>query len=320
MFVAISRKNVDKAAFGFLALADDLDAMIPVRYLQKLASYGCRYSGICQDMLPYVRALYDEYRGMCINASKTVSVNYRRVVRVFRILILLTSLDESRFARTIASFSPAAARYIIEFDASLWGVGLLWYRIDHDVDDNGNDVIREFLIGGAAVDISYLQLDQKSSKHQKYQNTAEFIAQVLGVRGLQRLGLLYDQACTVHLRGDSKTALKWASSGRFRSNLVYNASSVHILQNQLLRVTMAEQETRFIIGKTQNRACDFLSRNFRSGVARLARFMNDDKFLNLKEVDLDEGPLLTLCDPYLVADTDEEFIGFWGRIRKAVLG
>ena len=170
------------------------------------------------------------------------------------------------------------------------------------------------------MDISSLELDQKGSQFQKYQNTAEFIAQVLGVRGLQRLGLLHDQACTVHLRGDSITALKWASSGRFRSNLVYNASSVHILQNQLLRVTMAEHETSFVLGKTQNCACDFLSRNFKSGVARLAGFMNDDKFINLKEVDLDEGALLTLCDPHLVADTDEEFRGFWGRIRKAVLG
>ena len=55
-------------------------------------------------------------------------------------------------------------------------------------------------------------------------------------------------------------------------------------------------------------------------VPQLAEFMNDDKFLNLREVDLDEGPLLALCDPHLVADTDEEFIGFWGKIRSAVMG
>ena len=88
---------------------------------------------------------------------------------------------------------------------------------------------------------------------------------------------------------------------------------------------MAEHETRFILGETENRACDFLSRAVQGdgvlgAVSRLASFMNDDKFLNLREVNLDEGPLLALCDPRLVADTDEEFIGLWGRIRRAVLG
>ena len=133
MVVSITDKNVDDAAFGFLSLPDEPTAKIPVRFLQKLAAYGSRYSGICRDMLPYVRALHAEYSGLHDHVSKVVSVFFRRVVQVSRILIMLTSYDEARFARPLASFTSASARFIIEFDACLWDVGpLLWYRIDRD--------------------------------------------------------------------------------------------------------------------------------------------------------------------------------------------
>lgn len=160
MLVSISRKNVDKATFGFLStVVDDPTLKVSVRDVQRLASYGSRYSGICLDMGPYVRAIYTEYTGLGYHVSKVVSVNYRRVIRVLRVLILLTSLDEHRFARPMRSFSPAAARYVIEFDASLWGVGLLWYSIERDEDGH---VVSESLIGGAAVDITALQLFQET--------------------------------------------------------------------------------------------------------------------------------------------------------------
>jgi hypothetical protein len=48
------------------------------------------------------------------------------------------------------------------------------------------------------------------------------------MRGLSRLG--YD-GCPVLLRGDSKSALSWAYTERFRSDLVGPAASVFILQN-----------------------------------------------------------------------------------------
>jgi ribonuclease HI len=87
-----------------------------------------------------------------------------------------------------------------------------------------------------------------------YQNTAEFTAAVLGIRGLQQLGLT---ACSVELRGDSITALTWAESGRFKSNLLGNASTVFILQNISIGVTV--DRVTHITGDANWRA-DMLSR------------------------------------------------------------
>eukprot|EP01041_Mallomonas_annulata_P012113 gene12113-25413_t len=40
-----------------------IDGFFPVCQLQQLSSLGCRYSGICRPMIPFVRALYQAYIG-----------------------------------------------------------------------------------------------------------------------------------------------------------------------------------------------------------------------------------------------------------------
>ena len=106
------------------------------------------------------------------------------------------------------SFWPEEADYVIEFDGSLTGAGILWYA------RNGDGV--EVLLGGAAVDLSPLGFGDDST----YQNTCEFITLVLGIRGLSALGLTDpEKPVSVMLRGDSVTALTWAHTERFRSRL-----------------------------------------------------------------------------------------------------
>ena len=72
------------------------------------------------------------------------------------------------------------------------------------------------------------------------QNIAEFIAALLGVRGLRRLGVV--GPCPVLFRGDSKTALSWVSKMKFRSDLVGNAASFFVLQNIILEVEVVGEE------------------------------------------------------------------------------
>ena len=41
---------------------------------------------------------------------------------------MLLEYDEAQFSRTFDSFDGKPAKYIIEFDASLTGVGILWFH------------------------------------------------------------------------------------------------------------------------------------------------------------------------------------------------
>ena len=84
--------------------------------------------------------------------------------------------------------------------------------------------VNEVLIAGGAVDISMLKFESDAS----FQNTAEFIAAVLGIRGLRQLGTQPESVCR---RGDSITALTWASTGKFRGEVVGNAAAEFVLQN-----------------------------------------------------------------------------------------
>jgi hypothetical protein len=50
-----------------------------------------------------------------------------RVVHIFRVLLLLTTNNEQRFASRLGSFEAGVHKLVVEFDASLSGVGILWF-------------------------------------------------------------------------------------------------------------------------------------------------------------------------------------------------
>ena len=307
MLVAIAVKNVHKAVHGFLTV--DTDSNVPVRVLEKLASWASRYGGICTEMLPITKQLYFEYSGLDHNKSKALTTEGQRAVRVLRLLIMLTALDESRFARPIRSFRPGSAKFVIEFDGSLTGAGILW----HKVGDDGS----EELLGGAAIGIKDCGLLTASVKHNsRNQNTAEFITLTLGIRGLYLLGVLDpNEQNSVHLRGDSESALTWARTGRFRSLICYNAATIFILQNQLLKVVVSSVENIFNGG---NKAADYLSRN-EGREEHLAQFLKNRKYEQMRKIPLFEKSILMLASPAFKPENEEEFEGWWAGIRLAVM-
>ena len=91
---------------------------------------------------------------------------------------------------------------IVEFDTSLSGVGILWYKREHN---------REVGLGGDAVDLPCLSFHSDSSN----QNVAEFMGGLLGVIGLVKLGV---RNVDVELRGDSVTALSGRSLTFLKDN------------------------------------------------------------------------------------------------------
>jgi hypothetical protein len=206
--ITISERIVLRTMYGFLAVG--FSKSIEVKTMQMLASRASRYSKINVYMKPFVMVLYAEYAGKGDHVSFTMSPRARRVISLFRVLLGLTAVNRAKFSRTMSSYGSEVADITIEFDASLFGIGLLYYA-----NQNGQEV----LIGGGAIDITILNFGSGAS----YQNTAEFIAAVLGIRGLAKLNL---KPRRINLRGDSISALTWAETGKFKGDLVGNASVI----------------------------------------------------------------------------------------------
>jgi hypothetical protein len=222
--VTIAEKNVLRAIYGFLSIR--LDEPVMVKTMQRLASWGTRYSGVCVFMRPFVRALYNCYVGRSEHVSFMVTIDAARSVRLFRVLLLLVVVEEKRFARQLSSFRPGTwTGWVIEFDASLTGIGVIIYQRDRA----GSEVP----VGYCVVDIASLGF----AGNPAYQNTAEFIGATLGMRVAFCVGAQMDSIC---LRGDSVTALRWAVTSRFRSHLVAQASMVFVIQQIQLEASVGE--------------------------------------------------------------------------------
>ena len=175
------------------------------------------------------------------------------------------------------------------------GIGLLYYE---------RSDVNEVLIAGGAVDISMLKFESDAS----FQNTAEFIAAVLGIRGLRQLGKQPESVC---LRGDSITALTWASTGRFGGEVVGNAAAVFVLQNLYEKVAISEVVH---LAAENNWRADCLSRG-----GNVEGLLKRDVNLEMpKIVELNGDKIITLCDPRRVTSTDEGFNEFRFDMRQII--
>ena len=187
-------------------------------------------------------------------------------IRLWRTMLVLLRFDEGRYSRPMQSFVKTMPEYIIEFNASLSGVGILWcQRV------NGAEVC----LGGSAVSLRCLNFEGDSS----YQNLCEFIGAMLGLIGLSKLGI---RGVDVTMRGDSISALTWVSAERYRGVNVLNASLVFTMLciNQELIV----KESVHIPGSDNGR-CDALSRLWESGKT-IKEVMTSIGLENSREVDL----------------------------------
>ena len=246
-------------------------------------------------MKPFVSVLYAEYAGKGDHVSFTLSEKARRVICCFRVLFGLTAIDSVKFARPFESYQFTYSNITIEFDASLTGIGLLYYLTVENT---------EIVIGGGSVDITELNFQSCPS----YQNTAEFVAAILGIRGLRQLRM---KPRSVKLRGDSITALKWAESGKFKGDLVGNASIIFILQGiyENISVNCVTHLTA-----SDNWRTDYLSRG-----GTLDSLKERDKSLGTPIlVELNNDEITALCNPNLPTSNENDFDIFWSNARRVL--
>ena len=291
--VTISKRNILRTLYGFLNV--DLEGPMKVKTMQKLASWASRHGKICVYMKPFISVLYAEYAGRGDHASFQLSIKACQVIRYFRVLLGLIAVNNVEFSRPLKSFKQTSSNIVIEFDASLTGIGLLYYE---------RSDVGEVLIGGGAVDISILNFESEAS----FQNTAEFIAAVLGIRGLEQLGIRPESVC---LRGDSITALTWASTGRFKGELVGNAATVFVLQNIYRKIAISEVVH---LAAEENWRADYLSR----GGGMKGLLQKDSNLKMPKIIELNQDEVILLCDPKRLTSTEDDFNNFWFDMRRII--
>jgi hypothetical protein len=183
-----------------------LEDKVTLKTAEKLASWGSRYAKICRAMRPFCGALHRAIAGRASrHALFLMPVEAQMAVRGWRAMLYLVSFDEQKYTRRMGSFQAEALEYVAEFDASLTGAGVIWYRRRPDG--------QEVSIGACAVDLRLFDFGTDSS----FQNTAEYIGCIVGLVGLAMLGV---RGADVEVRGDSVAALTWAETERPRGQLV----------------------------------------------------------------------------------------------------
>jgi hypothetical protein len=286
--VTIKRANFLKTLYGFLKV--DMDRA-SVKELERLASWASRYSLILRSMRPFTPHLYAETAGMKGGrVLKSMKLEGRRAVVMWRGMLVLLRLDEATYARELSSFERREARVIMRFDSSLTGVSVSCWC--------GNSVIG---VIGTRVNYGF---DQKDSS---YQNTMEFVAVALGfyilaIRGWHRV--------RVRLIGDSKTALKWANTELYKGALVFCPAFLYVVLGGRYDLWVGETQH---ISSEENHIHDDMSR----GVSPLDRGFSARDIVEVGS-DTAGGRVLALCDPSRKVDSMEELMIFWGSARACV--
>jgi hypothetical protein len=241
--------------------------------------------------------LLQQDKVISVHVSISLTDEVRRVLLIFRALLILSAIQEEVFARPFSSFIGLRSDVIIEFDASLFGGGIFW------LNEAG------VCLGALSVDLTCLGFGDDSS----YQNTCEFITAVLGVIGAVRLCRRSQHPVSVSFKGDSVAALTWLEQGRFKSSNVVNASLMYILICFWCCISVSGCVH---IAAEHNTSADHISRGgLITDLADTDIRIKNASYLSIPGIEI----FLTLCDPKLdVFTSDQVFIRHWGMIRGCI--
>ena len=294
--VTIATHNLRRAIFAFGEVHLTPDCKLEVRTLQRLASLGSRYGGICRLMKPFVRVLYQSYKGRAQNAMVKLDSLTKSVIRLFRVLFVMAGIRPTQFSQPFRAFQTRIPTMVAEFDASLEGISIIWLRIEQ----NGSETPLAY----TSVDIRSLNFTTEA----RYQNTAEYLASLLCVRGLTMLGFAGEP---VLFRGDSLSALAWIKKGSVRSCTAVKTALMWAQHTIFYPVTVTG--THHLSGLLNTRT-DRLSRN-----GTWAQVLEDDLKIHGRKIlpntlpflNLHCEQLLELCDPSIPIESDEDFTAFF---------
>lgn len=241
MRVTVSRKNLMKCVHGFFFI--DVEQAIAVKEIEKLASWSSRYSLILQSLKPLSAALHYEHSGLIKrNARKKLSDDAILVVWIWRSFLVLIAIHPELYSRPILSFKIRFTSFLVEFDASLEGLGIVISTVE-------KSVISPYK--AASINTPYL-LEGNSG----YQNTMEFIAMVFSICYIRSQGF---GNVGVDFIGDSSSALSWAMYERFKRG---SSVSAALLFMRVASTSFIDVNHITHIAGVNNIVCDKLSRHY----------------------------------------------------------
>jgi hypothetical protein len=124
--VTIAKHNFLKTLHGFFMV--DEGKSVKIKELQKLASWGSRYSSVCRFMRPYTNDLFTamgEKQG-CHNSARRLNTKAKYCIYLWRCCLRIMGLrSTTRYSRQMVTYVPSQPQYLVEFDGSLTGVGII---------------------------------------------------------------------------------------------------------------------------------------------------------------------------------------------------
>ena len=278
--VTIAKHNFLKTMYEFFNF--DVEGVVSVNKMETLASLASRYSMLCWAMKPYTHQFYSFISGTRnTRKSRKLDSLAQFDVLMWRSYLVVLRLDESTHSRPFDSFCSSPPTIRIEYDASLFGIGVaLSTRTDVTVDEWSLEVYSQIVLP--------YDLEGDSS----YQNSCEFLAIVLGLAIAARLG---HRNFTFHVCGDNTTSLAWATSGRVRSD---RSRATAIMYTALVTRIGAHFGTSEHVRGVDNVIMDGLSRGLDPAGLRLdphKHFVWDDYAGGVE--------ILHLCNPTISYET-----------------
>ena len=288
--VYIAPRNVLKAVHGFFSVSSKCS----LQELQRLASWASRYGEVHRWMRPHSSRLHSAATGEWWSTRPGVKLEVSSgaftAIQLWRAMLCLGVFAPDFFCRSLHTYAYPPAQYVVQFDASLQGLGVLWWRL---TGDGG-----EFLLGGASMSLARLGFGDDS----RFQNTAEYMAVVVGLAGLMAFFGARDEA--VVLRGDSVTALEWSRRDRSRSAIAWNTATVQVAVCAISEIWV---EGVVHVPGVDNTVCDGLSRGVDAQDLALPA---GTPVLCLDGDELFED-LLSLCSPLRPSDARDSFLSLW---------
>jgi hypothetical protein len=297
--VSLGRKNLLKVLYGFFSF--DTSRYIQGSHLLRLASYASRYTTVLQPLTPFTTLLYSQTNGLKnLDAYISLTESTQVAVWIWRATLLHLVLHPTSFSRPLDSFRDDVPHYLIEYDSSLEGTGLL---IEPLTNRDNPHLIPTTLCGQACFPFD-------CAGDSSYQNTCELIPVVIGCVELATRGVRHARLA---LRGDSITSLAWSMNGHYTGSIC--ARTAVVLSQITVHFDLTIVETHHIPGE-ENTTCDALSRMFTTPEelgysastiisAHSSSYMAD---------------LLLLCDPTSPTpfSSSTTFNEFWGLVQDFI--
>ncbi len=288
--VTISRRNLMKTLYGFFMVEED--EPIQVCEIERLASWASRYTQILRVLEPFTRALYDECVGMHnrLACKRLRSIGAKVAIWMWRGVLCLLHLNEETFARTFDSFRPRTADVLLEYDASLTGLGLRLVDLRTGKHIGSGGVRFPFAFGS----------------NSRWQNTAEFIAVVVGCACLARAGY---RGVGIKLMGDNMSSLQWGGRDHFSSRLCFKPTLLYIMLSVAMDFRVVETHH---LEAALNWFCDGWSRGSSAGDMGVPAA----EVLDLKEASIFSW--LEACDPTTEIESKADFLDLWKNGKEGI--